>query len=49
MFDVTGMWLGAVTMPTQFVPTDIGPDYVLGIRWDEDLVEHVQLYPLLKQ
>ena len=48
VFDTIGRWLGAVTMPTQFRPTGIGPDYVLGIRWDEDLVEHVQLYLLLK-
>jgi len=48
VFDTTGSWLGPVKMPMQFKPTDIGSNYVLGIGWDEDLVEHVQLYPLLR-
>ena len=48
VFDTTGQWLGAVTMPERFRPTDIGPDYVLGICQDEDDIEYIRLYPLLK-
>jgi len=48
VFDSAGMWLGAVTAPEQFRPTDIGSDYVLGVWLDMDLIEHVRLYPLLK-
>ncbi|NNG17412.1 MAG: hypothetical protein HKM89_13115 [Gemmatimonadales bacterium] len=49
VFDITGQWLGAVEMPEGLEPTDIGPDYVLGIWRDEDEIEYVRLYPLVKQ
>jgi hypothetical protein len=41
VFDRTGRWLGDVTMPARFMPTDIGADYVLGIARDSDGVETV--------
>jgi len=49
VFDAAGIWLGTVTAPEQFRPTDIGSDYVLGVWLDMDLIEHVRLYPLLKR
>jgi len=30
VFDVRGRWLGDVTMPTGFLPFEIGTDYVAG-------------------
>ena len=39
-------WLGDVTMPARFSPTDIGADYVLGIARDEDLTPTVARYRL---
>ncbi len=45
VFDPDGRWLGDVTMPAHFRPTDIGPDYVLGIAADSDGVETVVRYP----
>jgi hypothetical protein len=44
LFDHAGRWLGDVTMPARFLPTDIGPDYVLGIARDRDGVETVVQY-----
>jgi hypothetical protein len=49
VFDTTGQWLGAIAMPERVEPTDIGADYVLSIWQDEDDIEYVRLYPLLKQ
>lgn len=48
VFDREGRWLGAVTMPANFNPLDIGSDYVLGLWRDADDVEHVRLYRLVK-
>ena len=48
VFDRTGRWSGTVTMPARFNPMDIGSDYVLGLWRDEDDVEHVRLYRLMK-
>lgn len=48
VFDVEGFFLGRVTMPPEFSPLDIGPDYVLGLWRDADDAEHVQLYDLIK-
>jgi len=44
VFDDGGSWLGDVTMPARFMPTDIGADYVLGIARDSDGVETVVQY-----
>ena len=46
VFNPSGRWLGDVTMPPRFVPTDIGSDYVLGVSRDADDVETVTLYRL---
>lgn len=48
VFDVEGFFLGRVTMPHEFSPLDIGPDYVLGLWRDEDDVEHVRMYELIE-
>ena len=48
VFDVEGFFLGRVTMPAEFSPLDIGPDYVLGVWRDADDVEHVRMYELVK-
>jgi hypothetical protein len=45
VFDGGGGWLGDVTMPADFLPTDIGADYVMGIARDLDGVETVVEYP----
>jgi hypothetical protein len=48
VFDSSGSWLGAVTLPSGFAPRHIGSDFVLG-RWRDSLdVEHVRLYRLRK-
>jgi hypothetical protein len=44
-----GTWLGTVTMPQHFQPTDIGDDGVLGIFIDSLGVNQVRLYQLMKQ
>ena len=46
VFSSAGKWLGNVEMPAQFLPTDIGSDYVLGVARDHDGVETVVLYRL---
>ncbi len=48
VFDPEGQWLGVVTTPPGFRPTDIGSDYLLGMWEDEFEVEHVQLYELTR-
>lgn len=48
VFDADGVWLGVVTLPSGFTPMDIGTDYVLGLWRDEDDVEHVRMYELVK-
>jgi hypothetical protein len=46
VFAPDGEWVGRVELPTRFVPTDIGADYVLGVIQDEDEVERVALFRL---
>ena len=48
VFDADGRWLGSVTMPPDFRPYEIGPDWILGVRRDELEVQRVRLYPLVK-
>jgi hypothetical protein len=48
VFEEGGVLLGTVGMPLKFRPTHIGDDFVLGLAKDEDDVEHVRMYPLLK-
>jgi hypothetical protein len=46
VFERTGQWLGDVTMPERFMPTDIGTNYVLGIARDSDGVETIVQFRL---
>lgn len=46
VFDAEGLWLGRVEMPAGFTPTEIGPDYVVGITRDEFGVEYVRRHRL---
>ena len=48
VFDSEGLMLGTLSAPLRFRFTDVGADYVLGIRTDDLGVEHVQLYRLEK-
>jgi hypothetical protein len=48
VFDPTGVLLGAVTMPRRFLPMHIGADFLLGVTRDEDELEYVRLYRLVK-
>jgi hypothetical protein len=48
VFDPEGRWWCTVTLPTAFAPLDIGSDYVAGVWRDQDDVEHVRLYRLIK-
>ena len=43
-----GQWLGQVKMPAQFTVYSIGPDMVYGVFRDEDNVERVRAYRVLK-
>lgn len=49
VFDTTGQELGSVTMPEQFTPMQLGGDFVLGVWRDEDDLEYVRLYQLIKE
>ena len=49
VFDAEGTLRGTLGLPPRFQPLDIGPDYVLGLWRDEDDVEHVRMYELVKQ
>ena len=46
VFSPSGEWLGSVRFPPRFQVFEIGPDYVLGVWWDELDVEHPQLLRL---
>ena len=48
VFSPTGAYLGLVETPERFRIYEIGPDYILG-RWSDELdVEHIRMYPLVK-
>ena len=48
VFDAGGQFLGAVKLPPDFEPTDIGSNYVLGL-WEDDLeVQYALRYELVK-
>ncbi|NNG17411.1 MAG: hypothetical protein HKM89_13110 [Gemmatimonadales bacterium] len=49
VFDTTGQELGQVTMPEQFTPMQLGADWVIGVWRDEDDLEYVRLYQLIKE
>jgi hypothetical protein len=46
VFDPDGAWLGTLETPARFTAFEIGKDYVLGVRYVEFDVEHVQLLRL---
>ncbi|NNM06437.1 MAG: hypothetical protein HKO65_15195 [Gemmatimonadetes bacterium] len=48
IFDPDGLLVGRVTFPERFNPTEIGPDYVLGLGWDEMNVEYVRMFALTR-
>lgn len=48
VFDSTGQWVATARGPGRFKVLQIGPDWVLGTQTDEDDVEHVRLYPLIR-
>lgn len=48
VLDAEGRWLGEVAMPHDLRVTDVGADYVLGVRRDEMEVERVEEYRLEK-
>ena len=48
VFDPDGFFLGAVQLPPNFEPTDIGDDYVLGLWEDELEVQYALKYDLVK-
>jgi hypothetical protein len=48
VFDRDGVWLGSVTTPPGLNVREIGADYVLGHATDDDEVERVFVYSLVK-
>ena len=49
VFDADGLWLGSVELPGTFNPTEIGHDYVLGVRTDlATEVQTVEAYAVEK-
>lgn len=48
VLDSTGHWQGDVSMPDGFRPTDIGTEYVTGIWQDEDDLQYVRVYRLVR-
>jgi hypothetical protein len=48
VFSPQGIWLGTVTLPDQFRPTQIGTDYLLGEWFDELNFTHIRRHRLTK-
>lgn len=48
VFSPEGEWLGAVELPTRFFLLQVGSGYVLGNRYDENDVEHVEVLRLVR-
>ena len=46
VFDPSGRWLGEPTVPVDLTIREVGEDYVLGVRLDENDVESVVLFEL---
>lgn len=46
VFGRNGDWLADIALPARFVPYEMGADYVIGVTFDPDDVEHVVLYRL---
>ena len=49
VFAESGRFLGVVDVPDGLALHDIGSDYVLGLRTDQDGVQYVQLHELIKR
>lgn len=48
VFDREGRWLAAVRTPPRFRIHQVGDDHLLGVWRDEDEVEHIRVYPLVR-
>ncbi|MCJ7626944.1 MAG: hypothetical protein MUO50_01030, partial [Longimicrobiales bacterium] len=48
VFSPAGEWLGRIQVPYRFSVFEIGSDFVLGRRYDEQDVEHVELLRLTR-
>jgi hypothetical protein len=48
VFDTGGRWLGLVELPVGLAEIDIGGDYIAGVWHDEDQVEYVRVYGIVK-
>lgn len=48
VFDANGRWLGSVRMPVQFMPAEVGRDYVLGQLRDADGLLQLAMYRIIK-
>ena len=48
VFEAGGRFLGAIELPANFEPTDIGADYVLGLWEDEFEVQYALKFDLIK-
>ena len=48
VYDPEGRRVGGVYLPGRLQVFDIGRDYVLGVEWDLDYVETVQMYSLVR-
>lgn len=48
VIDSAGRWVTTVDLPARFTPVEIGADYVAGLARDEDEIEQVRVYRLLK-
>jgi hypothetical protein len=46
VFDPKGVRTARLSLPPRFSPIEIGPDYILGLGWDEWRVEYIRLYAL---
>jgi hypothetical protein len=47
--DANGKAIGQISMPVGVTPFAIGRDYVLGVRRDEDGLEHIVQYTLQRR
>ncbi len=48
VFDREGRFLGDLLLPPRFYLVEVGWDYLLGIRWNEDFVPFVEIYALTR-
>lgn len=48
-FDPAGRWLASADMPPRWRLLDFGEDYLLGVRYDEEDLPHLDLYGLTRK